>query len=46
MAASYKQQMELAKTQWAAMQDKSALAHVCKQANDAFNQSAQLSKCE
>ena len=46
MATTYKQQMEAAKAQWATMQDKTALANVCKQANDAFNQSAQMLKCE
>lgn len=46
MATTYKQQMEAAKAQWAGIQDKTALANVCKQANDAFNQSAQMLKCE
>ena len=46
MAATYKQQMDSAKTQWATMQDKSALANACKQANTAFDQSAQMLKCE
>lgn len=45
-AATFKQQMETAKSQWAAVQDKAALANICKQANDAFNQSAQMLKCE
>ena len=46
MAANYKQQMDATKATWAEMRDKSVLANVCKQANDAFNQSAQLMKCE
>ncbi len=46
MAATYKQQMEAAKSQWAVMQDKTALANACKQANDAFSQSAQMLNCE
>jgi hypothetical protein len=45
-AATFKQQMEASKAQWAAVPDKTALANICKQANDAFNQSAQMLKCE
>jgi hypothetical protein len=46
MATTYKQQMDAAKALWASLQDKAALANACKQANDAFNQSAQMLKCE
>ena len=38
--ASFKQQMEAAKAQWAAVTDKTQLAAQCKQASDLFAQSA------
>ncbi len=46
VAATYKQQMDATKAQWAAVQDKATMASICKQANDAFTQTAQTLKCE
>ncbi|WZB61256.1 DUF5339 family protein [Achromobacter xylosoxidans] len=43
--ASFKQQMEAAKAQWAAVTDKTQLAAQCKQASDLFAQSATQMGC-
>ena len=43
--ASFKQQMEAAKAQWAAVTDKTQLASQCKQASDLFAQSATQMGC-
>ncbi|MBN8887232.1 MAG: hypothetical protein J0I77_16030 [Rudaea sp.] len=46
VVATLKQQLDGSKAQWANLQDKSALASICKQSNDMFTQSAQMLKCE
>ena len=43
--ASFKQQMEAAKAQWAAVTDKTQLAAQCKQASDQPAQSATQMGC-
>ncbi|MBB1595971.1 DUF5339 family protein [Achromobacter sp. UMC46] len=44
-AASIKQQLESAKSQWAAIPDKTQLAAQCKQSSDLFAQSATQMGC-
>nr|WP_315528188.1 DUF5339 family protein [uncultured Achromobacter sp.] len=44
-AASIKQQLESAKSQWAAIPDKTQLAAQCKQSSDLFAQSASQMGC-
>lgn len=44
-AASVKQQLEAAKSQWAAVPDKTQLAAQCKQSSDLFAQSASQMGC-
>lgn len=44
-AASIKQQLESAKSQWAAIPDKTQLAAQCKQSSDLFSQSASQMGC-
>ena len=44
-AASVKQQLDAAKTQWAAIPDKTKLAAQCKQSTDLFSQSASQMGC-
>ena len=45
MAAQFKASMDQARTQWAAIQDKAALANVCKQSDAAFSQSSKAMGC-
>lgn len=45
-AASFKQQLDAAKTQWAAISDKTQLASQCKQSADLFAQSASQMGCK
>ncbi|WP_116792101.1 DUF5339 family protein [Achromobacter dolens] len=45
-AASFKQQLDAAKTQWATISDKTQLASQCKQSADLFAQSAKQMGCE
>jgi hypothetical protein len=44
-AASIKQQLDAAKTQWASIPDKTQLAAQCKQSSDLFAQSASQMGC-
>lgn len=44
-AASFKQQLDAAKTQWATISDKTQLAAQCKQSADLFAQSAPQMGC-
>lgn len=44
-AASFKQQLDAAKTQWATISDKTQLAAQCKQSADLFAQSATQMGC-
>ncbi|EGP44488.1 MULTISPECIES: DUF5339 family protein [Achromobacter] len=45
-AASFKQQLDAAKTQWATISDKTQLASQCKQSADLFAQSATQMGCQ
>lgn len=45
-AASFKQQLDAAKTQWATISDKMQLASQCKQSADLFAQSATQMGCQ
>ncbi|AMH06683.1 DUF5339 family protein [Achromobacter xylosoxidans] len=45
-AASFKQQLDAAKTQWATISDKTQLASQCKQSADLFAQSASQMGCK
>ena len=45
-AASFKQQLDAAKTQWATISDKTKLASQCKQSADLFAQSATQMGCQ
>ena len=45
MAAQFKASMDQARAQYAAMQDKTALANVCKQSNAAFAQNPMAANC-
>ncbi|WP_263914777.1 DUF5339 family protein [Achromobacter sp. 79A6] len=45
-AASFKQQLDAAKTQWATISDKTQLAAQCKQSADLFAQSATQMGCK
>ena len=45
-AATFKQTMDQTRSSWANIQDKAALANMCKQANDAFAQSASAMGCK
>ncbi len=45
-AASFKQQLDAAKTQWATISDKTQLAAQCKQSADLFAQSATQMGCQ
>jgi hypothetical protein len=45
-AASFKQQLDAAKTQWATISDKTQLAAQCKQSADLFAQSASQMGCK
>ena len=45
MAAQFKASMDQARTQWAAIQDKAALANVCKQSEASFAQSSKAMGC-
>ncbi len=45
-AASFKQQLDAAKTQWASISDKTQLAAQCKQSADLFAQSATQMGCQ
>ncbi|MBB1624873.1 DUF5339 family protein [Achromobacter sp. UMC71] len=44
-AASFKQQLDAARTQWATISDKTQLAATCKQSSDMFAQSATQMGC-
>ncbi len=45
-AEAFRQQLETTRAQWAQIPDKAALAAACKQAEDAFAQTAAMLKCE
>lgn len=45
-AASFKQQLDAARTQWASISDKTQLAATCKQSADMFAQSATQMGCQ
>ncbi|WP_440224134.1 DUF5339 family protein [Dokdonella sp. MW10] len=45
-AEAFRQQLETTRAQWAQIPDKTALAAACKQAEDAFAQTAAMLKCE
>ncbi|OWT77066.1 glutaconyl-CoA decarboxylase subunit gamma [Achromobacter sp. HZ28] len=44
--ATFRQQLEASRTQWATVQDKTALAAQCKQSTDLFTQSASQMGCQ
>ncbi|OZI32338.1 glutaconyl-CoA decarboxylase subunit gamma [Bordetella genomosp. 10] len=44
--ATFRQQLDAARTQWASVSDKTALAAQCKQSTDLFTQSAAQMGCE
>ena len=46
MAGTFKQSMEQARAGWANMQDKTALANACKQADAAFTQTSAAMGCK
>ncbi len=45
-AEAFRQQLATTRAQWAQIPDKAALAAACKQAEDAFAQTAAVLKCE
>ena len=45
MAAQFKASTDQARTQWAAISDKAALARVCKQSDASFSQSSKAMGC-